>query len=350
VPTTNIFIHTVGRKSLELSNHLGSVLTTVSDRKLGVDNNSDNIVDFYLADVRSATDMYSGGMQMPGRSYNANAYRYGFGTQEKDDEITGNSGSHYTATFWEYDTRLGRRWNLDPKPTIGVSDYATFLNNPIWYNDPLGDKVEYKDRETKKSVREARRRDADFNAAFKKLKKDREDTYHFEKTDLQNQTLPNGAENIQNIKSNVLNAGTSNFQVGDSENGIVAGVRDNVVLKFRDAPSETKTLIGASVVTNKAQVTSTDNFYSAGTIRVRGGSNVGSPDRITITAPPSPAFPAGQVIVNQLLPEQNADFSVNFSTPGSLGAGQKLVIKVSNDIAPRGSPGAFDVTITVQGR
>jgi hypothetical protein len=65
-------------------------------------------------------------------------YLFGFNGQEKTDEIAG-KGNHNTALFWEYDTRLGRRWNLDPKPTIGVSDYATFGNNPIWFFDVLGD-------------------------------------------------------------------------------------------------------------------------------------------------------------------------------------------------------------------
>ena len=65
-------------------------------------------------------------------------YRYGFNGQEKDDEIKG-AGNSYTAEFWEYDPRIGRRWNLDPKPTIGVSQYSTFSNNPIWFSDPLGD-------------------------------------------------------------------------------------------------------------------------------------------------------------------------------------------------------------------
>jgi hypothetical protein len=48
-------------------------------------------------------------------------------------------GDHYTAEFWEYDSRTGRRWNLDPSPTVGVSDYSTFLNNPIWRTDVYGD-------------------------------------------------------------------------------------------------------------------------------------------------------------------------------------------------------------------
>ncbi|MGB3947582.1 MAG: hypothetical protein WBM13_06340, partial [Bacteroidia bacterium] len=45
----------------EKDNHLGSVITTVSDRKLGVDVNTDNFADYYTADILSATDYYSHG-------------------------------------------------------------------------------------------------------------------------------------------------------------------------------------------------------------------------------------------------------------------------------------------------
>jgi len=65
-------------------------------------------------------------------------YRFGFNGQEKVNEIAG-IGNHNTALFWEYDTRLGRRWNLDPKTQIGNSNYATFKNNPIYNNDIDGD-------------------------------------------------------------------------------------------------------------------------------------------------------------------------------------------------------------------
>ena len=63
---------------------------------------------------------------------------YGFNGQEKVDEVAG-EGNHNTAMFWEYDTRTGRRWNLDPNPQISISDYAVFGNNPILNNDPDGD-------------------------------------------------------------------------------------------------------------------------------------------------------------------------------------------------------------------
>lgn len=51
-----------------------------------------------------------------------NGYRYGFNGQERSDEVKG-EGNSYTAEFWEYDPRIGRRWNLDPKLVTGKSCY-----------------------------------------------------------------------------------------------------------------------------------------------------------------------------------------------------------------------------------
>ena len=63
-------------------------------------------------------------------------YRFGFNGQMKTNEIAG-IGNHTTALFGEFDTRTGRRWNRDPKPQIGISDYAVNSNNTIWASDPL---------------------------------------------------------------------------------------------------------------------------------------------------------------------------------------------------------------------
>jgi hypothetical protein len=129
-----------GSKLFELTNHLGNVLETISDKK--IQHTSDNsTVDYYVADVINANDFYSFGMQMPGRAYSAGSagsYRYGFNGQEKLDDISG-AGNHMAAEFWEYDGRIGRRWNLDPNPSPGLSQYAAFNNNPLYFTDPLGD-------------------------------------------------------------------------------------------------------------------------------------------------------------------------------------------------------------------
>ncbi len=44
-----------------------------------------------------------------------------------------------SATFWEYDTRLGRRWNIDNIYKSWQSNYVCFSNNPINKIDPNGD-------------------------------------------------------------------------------------------------------------------------------------------------------------------------------------------------------------------
>ncbi|NIG52803.1 RHS repeat domain-containing protein [Chitinophaga sp. Cy-1792] len=125
-----------GNRYYEISNHLGNVIATVADwKKQKVDNNA---VSGFEAVLLSAGDYYPFGMQMPGRTYNTGKYRYGFNGQEKSDEIKGD-GNSYTAQFWEYDPRIGRRWNRDPKPNISLSQYSTFNNNPVLLSDALGD-------------------------------------------------------------------------------------------------------------------------------------------------------------------------------------------------------------------
>jgi len=84
------------------------------------------------------SDYYPFGSLKPSRNASASNYRFGFNGQEGTDELSG-VGNHTTATFWEYDTRLGRRWNLDPVDQISISNYAVFKNNPIIYTDPDGD-------------------------------------------------------------------------------------------------------------------------------------------------------------------------------------------------------------------
>lgn len=72
-------------------------------------------------------------------------YRSGLNTQEKDNEIYG-TGNCYSAEFWQYDPRLGRRWNTDPVLKEWESSYATISNNPILFIDPKGDDVVNGDR------------------------------------------------------------------------------------------------------------------------------------------------------------------------------------------------------------
>src|SRR6187399_51077 len=68
-PWTGVHLpYYTGKKQYELSNHLGNVLATISDKKIGVSLAADSsLIDHYEADVRTAQDYYPFGMIMPGR-------------------------------------------------------------------------------------------------------------------------------------------------------------------------------------------------------------------------------------------------------------------------------------------
>jgi hypothetical protein len=126
----------LGAKTFELTNHLGNVITTISDRKLMVEDAQNlGFVHHYKPEILSIGEQYAFGMSMPGRTYSVEKYRYGMNTQEKDDEIFEGA---FTAEFWEYDSRVGRRWNNDPVVYEWQSPYACFNNNPIYFADPRG--------------------------------------------------------------------------------------------------------------------------------------------------------------------------------------------------------------------
>lgn len=113
-------------------------MVTISDKKIGHDAGNGTI-DYYLADVITANDYYPFGMMMPGRKYEqtpGKPYRYSINGQEKELELNENIT---TAEYWEYDSRIARRWNVDPVPDETQSPYAVFDNNPIAVTDVDGD-------------------------------------------------------------------------------------------------------------------------------------------------------------------------------------------------------------------
>jgi hypothetical protein len=129
-------------RCIEIANHLGNVLATLSDRKTAT-GASGTPVTHFLPIIQTANDYYPFGMVMPGRNYTTPAsgnkpYKYGFNGQERSLEIDPNGNSNM-AEFWQYDARLGRRWNVDPESVEYESPYAVNRNNPIVMSDPDGD-------------------------------------------------------------------------------------------------------------------------------------------------------------------------------------------------------------------
>jgi RHS repeat-associated protein len=135
--TSNTFGNEIGDKHYELSNHLGNVVSVISDRKLAKFDNG--IFTKFTPDVLSFSDYMPFGMVMPNRN-GGEGYRYGFQGQEKDDEVKG-SGNSIDFGARMYDPRIGRFIALDPKwrEYVFQSPYAYAVNNPIRYKDEFGE-------------------------------------------------------------------------------------------------------------------------------------------------------------------------------------------------------------------
>jgi len=131
-----IYTYARGQKYYELTDQKGNVISVVTDKKIQHSSNG-TTVDYYLPDVVSATDYYPFGMEQPGRTYNAEKYRYGFNGKEKDPNI---SKDDYDYGMRIYDARIARFLSVDPSQIKyqNLSPYVAFNDNPLYFKDPDG--------------------------------------------------------------------------------------------------------------------------------------------------------------------------------------------------------------------
>ncbi len=91
-------------RNYELKDHLGNIRATLSDQRQADGS----------ATLRSASNYYPFGLPHENNGYTGSAYRFGFQGQEKDDEISGQSGSHLSYKYRIHDARIGRFLSVDP--------------------------------------------------------------------------------------------------------------------------------------------------------------------------------------------------------------------------------------------
>jgi RHS repeat-associated protein len=141
VPATGL---SRGSKVYELTNHLGNVLATIADRKVGKDTDNDGQVDYYEAVVVSASDYYPFGMQLPGQQLQqtengGDAFPGGLSTPGSNALNGYNSGTglisqaedNFTVELWVNPTSPHE---IDPETqsnAYGISGQQ-FIIDPVW--------------------------------------------------------------------------------------------------------------------------------------------------------------------------------------------------------------------------
>ncbi|HRE75623.1 MAG TPA: RHS repeat-associated core domain-containing protein [Flavobacteriales bacterium] len=152
---TNNFYRKLGYKNYEIPNHIGNVITVISDKLIPVDDENDGLVNRYKVELISSQDYSPFGAVLENRNFNSSQYRYSFNGLEFISEI-----ELIEADFRVFNPQLGRWLTIDPRfrDFSYQSPYCGFDNNPILFEDPSGagtDEEDIKDIEENKGAYQA---------------------------------------------------------------------------------------------------------------------------------------------------------------------------------------------------
>jgi RHS repeat-associated protein len=132
-----------GYKQYELTNHLGNVLATISDRKFGVTSGGSSLISYYEPHIVTAQDYYPFGMLSRVALPNSGVpYKFGFNGKMNDNDVKG-LGRLQDYGDRIYDPPSGRFLSVDPltKSYVHLTPYQFASNTPIGAIDIDGEEA-----------------------------------------------------------------------------------------------------------------------------------------------------------------------------------------------------------------
>jgi RHS repeat-associated protein len=131
----------LGLKTYSMSNHLGNVLTVISDIKIPTSTDNLSTTGFRVG-IRNISDYSAFGVLLKERTVESEFFRLGFNGEESVAEVSGEKNSYdYGNRF--YNPRIGKFLSLDVYAAKypSASPYTFALNSPITNKDIGGDSV-----------------------------------------------------------------------------------------------------------------------------------------------------------------------------------------------------------------
>ena len=126
----------------------GYLIIYTSNEASNIDVYFDNLqVTHTRGPILEETHYYPFGLTMRGISSQSantleNKRKWNSGSELQNREFSDGSGLEiYSTQFRNLDPQIGRFWQKDPKPDYSLSLFSSMSNNPIKFNDPVGDSI-----------------------------------------------------------------------------------------------------------------------------------------------------------------------------------------------------------------
>ncbi|MFZ5553171.1 MAG: DUF6443 domain-containing protein [Bacteroidota bacterium] len=134
-PSENVRI--LGNKSYSMANHLGNIVSVITDKKLPVENTTTpGEVGYFIAEIKSAQDYAPFGGDLHGRDFSSDNFPNSFNGKRDDNEM--DDWQDYGMRIYMKNVRRFPTLDIFHDKNVSYSAYTSFDNDPIYHIEENG--------------------------------------------------------------------------------------------------------------------------------------------------------------------------------------------------------------------